>query len=208
MITERILKRSTLKIHGDVKIEYKCLKAAQELKLSGFLHTTCELEDNHLPPDVKAARMRQKDCLSGDRRAKMKNSDRIISVGLIIFSVLGFCISLDFKDTAKLLPQIVFISLFLSSSALLVQSTKNTVVPLHTEWNRWLLSVCMITVYVVAVSLIGFYAATFIFIAAMMYLFGIHDLKLLVTIPFGFNLMVYIVFAKFLGIIVPAPLFL
>ena len=143
-----------------------------------------------------------------DRGEQVRNSDRIISLVLTVFSVLGYSVSLTFKGTAGLLPQLVFACLFIASAALMIQSGRKTSSPLPTEWKRWFLSAGLIVLYVIGVSVAGFYLATFVFIAVTMYLFGVRQAALLIGVPLGFNLLVYVIFAHFLGIIVPAPLFL
>lgn len=107
------------------------------------------------------------------------------------------------------MPEIIFASLFLSALALLLGTLKKAdAKPDPTEWKHWLTALSLLCAYVVLMVVLGFYIATALFIPAMMFIFGIRKGFWLISIPLGFDLLIYLIFSRFLGILVPAPFFL
>ena len=57
--------------------------------------------------------------------------------------------------------------------------------------------------YLILMNILGYYSATALFIAGVMFLLGCRDKKTLILIPLGFDLFVFLVFARILAINFP-----
>lgn len=138
----------------------------------------------------------------------MKTANKVIALFLMLISVICFFEALTFRGTAGVLPKVVFVGLFTSSFFLFFNAKEEEKILLRTNWKQWTITVLMLVLYFIAIVFIGFYVSTVFFIMLMMFIFGIHDIKILIALPLGFTATIYFIFSNFLGIVVPPTFFL
>ena len=141
----------------------------------------------------------------------MKIIDIITSVILTICSAAGIFYSNGLRGDAGVLPRIVFVGLLICAIALLVTSftkTHEQAESTGTDWKRLGISAGVALVYLILIPILGFYLATFLYLVATMFVFGVKSWKILVAVPVIFNIVIYLAFEKLLTIFLPAPFFL
>lgn len=141
----------------------------------------------------------------------MKTADRITGLVIAALSVIGFIYSKGLRGDAGKVPMFIFVGLFIAGVALVLYTHLKVAEskPLESMlWGRWFLAVFTGIAYAVLIPVIGFYAASAVYLFGAMYLFGVRNKKTLVIIPAVFVLIIYLLFAKLLGIRLPAPFFM
>lgn len=140
---------------------------------------------------------------------KMKTADLGISILLLILCAAGRIETRKFTEQAALLPRITFLCIAVLSILQLVKlfwrPNDKTVL---FQWKRVLAIIGLAAAYVILISLLGYWISTILFIFAAMFVFGVRSRVMLVCIPIGFAIFVYVVFVRALSLSPPAPFFM
>jgi len=144
----------------------------------------------------------------------MKIADRIISVVLILFCVIYYIMSLEFRAKAQPWPQFMIYSLFLVSIILLISSFRKDINVFSKKdtgkiiLSRLIGTILLSLLYIFSINLIGFFSVTFIYMISTMYFLGTRNIKYLLIVSILCTLSFYIGFKLLLELPVPKGILL
>jgi putative tricarboxylic transport membrane protein len=140
---------------------------------------------------------------------RSRHADIIASVLLIALAVALWTITESFPYEAARVPRLTLGGIILLSFAQLVKTCKNkSERTLSFDFSRILRIILSSLAYAVLINIIGYYAATVLYIFSVMIIFGIRKKILLAAIPIGFVVIIYMVFVNIISIRVPLPFFM
>jgi len=142
-----------------------------------------------------------------------RTGDKIISVVLFIFCALYFYLSLSFSVQSRAYPQATIVLLFfllilLFLSTFSKKKKLSTIKVNENNKDKVILSrvvgVIFITLlFIFLIGKIGFYITTEFFLVGTMYFLGIRSYKILLLVPSGFTLLLFIGFKLLLEVSTP-----
>lgn len=139
---------------------------------------------------------------------KMKTADLGVSILLLILCAAGYMEAGKFTEQAALLPRITFLciaGLSVFQLVKLVWKPGDKTVPF--QWKRVLAIIGLAAAYVILIPVLGYWISAILFIFAAMFAFGVRGKAVLVCIPAGFAVFVYVVFVRVLSLSPPTPFF-
>ncbi len=140
---------------------------------------------------------------------KMKLADIVFPGLLIAMSVLGLSECNKFTENAALLPRIcLWILIALSVGIMLKALLRKEDKTIAFNWGRAGIIIAALVLYVVIIPIAGYYAATVLFTFALMFAFGVRNKVILIAVPLGFALFVFLVFGQLLSLTPPKPFFM
>lgn len=140
---------------------------------------------------------------------RLKSLDRVISIFLFISSVILFIINETYPDYVKNYTQMLILLLGLSSLGT-VFGRKNKFYA--DKFNKGIekinpknifTAIVSLLIYIIAITIIGYFPGTVIFISVLLLLLGVKDWETIVITNTFFVLLVYILFIIFLKIKLP-----
>lgn len=140
---------------------------------------------------------------------KMKTADLGVSILLLVLCAAGYLETGKFTKQAALLPRITFLCIAVLSIVQLIKlfwKLSDKTVPF--QWKRILSIIGLAAAYVVLIPVIGYWIATILFIFVSMFLFDVRRKIVLVCVPVGFTVFVYMIFVCVLSLSPPAPFFM
>ena len=140
---------------------------------------------------------------------KMKHADIICSIVLLVFCAAAWIGTLDFTESAALLPRITIGLIALLSVAQIIRTlVKPSAKTVSFALHRTVPLVLYTLAYAILMMLVGYYVATFLYIAVVMYTYGVLNKVVLLVVPIGFCIFSAICFVQFLSLRLPQPFFL
>lgn len=138
--------------------------------------------------------------------------DTIIALILIISSLFFLNIAREFPDKSRLFPRIILYAMIIFSILVIVESivkdSKVAEIGKNNLKNVFIIVGLIIAYYILA-KFLGFIIATFLFIIAATKFLGEDSFAKSLIIGIGFNILIYLVFVKFLNVPIPyKPTFL
>ena len=138
--------------------------------------------------------------------------DTVIALILIIFSLVFLNMTREFPEESALFPKLTLYSMILFSVMVIIESVvKNKkIAGLEKESikNIFIITVLIVLYYVLA-KFLGLIIATFFFILATTKFLGEESIAKSVILGIGLNILIYVVFVKFLSVPIPyKPIFL
>lgn len=140
---------------------------------------------------------------------KMKHADIVCSLVLLVFCAAAWMGTLNFTESAALLPRITIGLIALLSVAQIIRTlVKAPEKTISFALNRTIPLVLCTLAYAVLMMVVGYYVATFLYIAVVMYTYGVRNKAVLLAVPIGFCIFSAICFVQFLSLRLPQPFFL
>jgi len=131
--------------------------------------------------------------------------DRLIGSFFVVFSAVFFSISLSYPFEAALFPRILLGFLFLGGLLFIIKPAENKglreLFPRRLRQGTTIVGLTL--VYFILINTAGFYSSTALYLFFLIRTWGVAKLKsTLATIVF-YNLFIYILFDRFLHIMLP-----
>lgn len=135
---------------------------------------------------------------------KRKTYDAVGSLILIAVAVAGLFECRSFSDSAALMPTFTLGAILLLSVVQLLTCWRAPDERACINLKRVGIVLLALLLYVVLIKVIGYYICTLLFIAGLMFAFGIREKKTLIAVPVIFCVFVFVVFVKGLAISLPS----
>lgn len=135
---------------------------------------------------------------------KRKTYDAIGSLIFIAVAVAGLLECRNFSDSAALMPTFTLGAILFLSVIQLLMCSRVPDERAHINLKRMGIVLLALLLYVGLINVIGYYVCTLLFIAGLMFAFGIRKKKTLIAVPVIFCVFVFVVFAKGLSISLPS----
>ncbi|HZK55206.1 MAG TPA: tripartite tricarboxylate transporter TctB family protein [Desulfosporosinus sp.] len=138
-----------------------------------------------------------------------KKVDFISSILVICISIMVFYLSLSFKKLeatevgAAFMPRVYAGALIILSVILFVQSIKSKEDDDSGDFKMVAITMGVIAGYIVLTPMLGFYISTLVSVLALLLFSRIRKPILLITMPVGISLFIYICFQKLLHVPIP-----
>lgn len=146
---------------------------------------------------------------------KLFTIDVWVGIVLMLFSICFWILSADFPDAAKLFPR-TFLAVNFILSAILMSTTlyhnsnlltsDHIATTSHSDMLIILEAYGLIATYFFAISLVGFYASTAIFLVVFMCFLRVRSVKVLVFVPLIVDFLLYLFFSLGLKLNLPTGL--
>ena len=146
---------------------------------------------------------------------KYMTLDVVIGLILILFSGWFWFLSLAFPEAAQMFPQLFLTVTFLLSVLLLINSlaeqSKKIKKGKSQEGDSFIRqfalpckAYCIMVLYIAGIRLLGFFAATTVFMAAFMYFLKVRKPLVLLCVTAGMDLFLYAMFCVGLKLSLPS----
>ena len=140
---------------------------------------------------------------------KMKQADIVGSVLLLVFCAAAWVGTNDFTSSAALLPRITIGLIALLAVMQMIRTLmKGSEKTVSFNTKKILVLLALTLAYAILMSVIGFYAATLLYVGGSMYIYGVRNKAVLIGVPVGFCIFAALVFANFLSLRLPKPFFM
>ena len=140
---------------------------------------------------------------------KMKRADIVCSIVLLVFCATAWVGTLDFTENAAILPRITIGLIALLSVAQIIRTLiKASPKTVTIHFNRVIPLILFTLAYAILMTGLGFYISTIVYIALVMYWYGVRNKAALIGVPIGFCIFAFLCFAQFLSLRLPQPFFL
>ena len=141
----------------------------------------------------------------------MRLPNLIIGIVIVLVGIFFIANTLDFPDLKlepigpAFMPRLYSILLIFLGLILVIKALREREEKASTESNikYALLSMLIVIVYVLLIPLVGFYISTFIFTIVFLYFSKVRSKIILISIPTGAIVFIYICFDKILKVAIP-----
>lgn len=141
----------------------------------------------------------------------MRLPNLIIGIIIVLIGIFFIANTLDFPDLTlepvgpAFMPRLYSILLIFLGSILIIKALREKAENKETESNMKyaLISMLIVVVYVLIIPLLGFYISTFIFSLTFLFFSQVRNKIILVSIPVGAILFIFIFFDKILKVAIP-----
>lgn len=142
----------------------------------------------------------------------MKTPNIIISIISIIFGVLVYVFTLDFPQLTgsdsgpAFMPRIYAIFIMIFGISLLVKSIFFSNEEANPISKKVLIYILMFIIYICLIPLIGVYGSTVLFLVFMLWFSQVRRLVVLIAVPAGAVLFIFLFFQQLLNVPIPGGL--
>lgn len=142
-----------------------------------------------------------------------KNVNLISSILVMCISVMFFYLTLSFKKVesnevgAAFMPRVYAIVLIILGIILFLQSLKSKDEENPSDFKMVAITMGVIAGYILLTPMLGFYISTLISVLALLLFSRVRKPILLITVPMGISLFIYVCFEKLLHVPIPFGMF-